>query len=130
MNHTAQAAVLLALRREMDARGLATMPIAASDESRIDQAIPTWQSFNASVRAAIGLVNVHGYEGLTSNRSGLYQEVTVRGGKRLQNSEFGDGGLAMAQNLHLDWSRMKIQSFSSACFLLAGGGGRGWGCGG
>ena len=78
MNHTAQAAVLLALRREMDARGLATMPIAASDESRIDQAIPTWQSFNASVRAAIGLVNVHGYEGLTSNRSGLYQEVGMR----------------------------------------------------
>lgn len=76
-----QANVLLRLRGELDAAGLKTTLIASSDESLTDQALATWQGLNASARAVIGQVNVHGYEGASGNRAELYKEVVVQGGK-------------------------------------------------
>ena len=42
------------------AKNLTTMLVAASDENTYDEALATWQSFDATTQAAIGQVNTHG----------------------------------------------------------------------
>lgn len=118
-----QAQVLPLLRAALDARGLTTTRIAASDESLISMALATWGSFNATTRGFIDEVNTHGYEGINANRSGLYAEAVLRGGKALRMSEHGDGdgsGLTMLANMHADFAQLHPtswvywQSFDSA----------------
>jgi galactan endo-1,6-beta-galactosidase len=98
----AQAAVLPLLRAELDKRGLKDIPIAASDESLYDQALATWNSFDAATKAIVKQVNVHGYQKQNGRRDLLFQAVR---GRRLWNSEYGENdptGLEMARNLHFD----------------------------
>jgi galactan endo-1,6-beta-galactosidase len=109
-----QADVLLRLRGELDAAGLTGTRIAASDESLTDQALATWRGLNASARAVIDQVNVHGYQGTSGNRSGLYDEVVVGGGKALRMSEHGDGdasGATVATNAMLDFGALHPTSW-------------------
>ncbi|NYI07416.1 glycoside hydrolase [Allostreptomyces psammosilenae] len=100
-----QRTVLGHLRAELDRRGLAGTPIAASDETSYDLARTTWASFDAPTRALVARVNVHGYQGAGGRRDLLHQEVTGAG-KGLWNSETGQDdatGLSMATNLCLDF---------------------------
>merc|ERR1712072_988297 len=78
--------------------------VSASDESFYDQARATWESFNQTTKDKVGKVNVHGYQGSGGRRDLLYNDVHADG-KRLWNSEYGDGdgsGKSMASNLNLD----------------------------
>lgn len=91
------------LREELDAKGLFDVIVAASDENTYDEARSTWNSFDESIQAQIGKVNVHGYQQGNGRRDLLYDDV---GGARLWNSEYGDGdatGLSLAANLNLDF---------------------------
>ena len=101
-----QATVARYLRTELDARGLTGTLVAASDENTYDLARTTWGSFDSTTRAAIGRVNVHGYQGAGGRRDLLYNDVVGAAGKKLWNSETGDGdatGLTLASNLCLDF---------------------------
>ena len=98
-----QKEVLGDLREELNARGLGSVGISASDENAISEALTTNQYFQGqtvsvsgqpkTVASLVSKVNVHGYSGLapwTDNtaRQALRQAV---GTKRLWMSEFGDG---------------------------------------
>ncbi len=99
-----QAAVVGFLRDELDARGLQSIRVSASDENSYSDALNTWTKLGPLTRAKIGRVNVHGYEYGNGPRSQLFQ-ATV--GTRLWNSEYGEGdasGLSLARNLGLDFS--------------------------
>ena len=57
-----QAAVAPLLRAEMDRLGLQQVRVSASDENSYDLALSTWRSFPAQAKAAVGQINVHGYQ--------------------------------------------------------------------
>ncbi len=101
-----QATVLGYLRGELDARGLTGTLVSASDENTYDLARTTWGSFGSATRQAVGRVNVHGYQGSGGRRDLLYSDVVTSAGKKLWNSEYGDGdatGYTLATNLCLDF---------------------------
>jgi galactan endo-1,6-beta-galactosidase len=87
---------------------LRNLELAASDENQYDQAIDTWDSLDDAARATISKINVHGYQERGGERQMLYEQASSSG-KRLWNSEYGDGdatGLSLAQNLNLDFHRL------------------------
>lgn len=69
-DHSTQAAVTVLLRRELDARQLRSVAVAASDENTYDMALATWESFNATVRDSVQQVNTHGCVGYTGSYGG------------------------------------------------------------
>ena len=102
-----QATVIGNLRRELNNRGLQTSLVAASDESKYDMALDTWNAFNATTRAQIGQVNVHGYQYGGGRRDLLRSAV---GNHRLWNSEYGEAdstGMELASNLNLDFEYLR-----------------------
>lgn len=106
MDPAVQAAVLPYMRSELDKRGLSGVRISASDETNYDTARSTWASFGASTKALVSQVNVHGYQGSGGRRDLLYTDVVTTSGKKLWNSETGDGdgtGLTLASNLCYDF---------------------------
>ncbi|MEU5339725.1 MULTISPECIES: glycoside hydrolase [unclassified Streptomyces] len=106
MDAAVQAAVLPYMRSELDTRGLSGIRISASDETSYDLARTTWNSFGASTKALVSQVNVHGYQGSGGRRDLLHTDVVTTAGKKLWNSETGDGdgtGLTLASNLCLDF---------------------------
>ncbi len=101
-----QATVIQYLRTEMNNRGLANMPIAASDENSYDVALSTWQGFNSTVQGDVGTVTTHGYEYGSGNRAGLYAAAA---GKTLWNTEYGEPdatGISLATNVDLDFASL------------------------
>lgn len=99
-----QAQVIQFLREELNSRSLSSVGIAASDESYYDQARATWDSFAPNVKSAVSKVNVHGYQ-YGGGRRDLLASAVAASGKKLWNSEYGDGdasGLQLASNLNLD----------------------------
>jgi galactan endo-1,6-beta-galactosidase len=121
-----QAKVLPLLRAELDKRGLEGMAIAASDESKYDWAVETWKSFDDATKKLVDQVNVHGYQGNQGQREELFG---ITRGKRLWNSEYGDGnasGLDLARNLHLDFRQLRPTAWAY-WQPLDGGGRGGWG---
>ncbi|MEO5913289.1 MAG: glycoside hydrolase [Luteolibacter sp.] len=97
------------LRAELDRHKLKELPIAASDETWYDSAIATWKSFSPATKALVPQVNVHGYQNGNGDRAGLHQLVVKEDGKRLWNSEYGDGdpgGLELARNFHRDMAAL------------------------
>ncbi|HEY8983427.1 MAG TPA: glycoside hydrolase [Streptomyces sp.] len=105
MDASVQAAVLPFMRSELDKRGLTGTKIAASDENTYDLARTTWGSFSSTAKGYVDQVNVHGYQGSGGRRDLLYTDVVTTAGKKLWNSETGDGdgtGLTMASNLLTD----------------------------
>ncbi|MFE9019109.1 beta-1,6-galactanase [Streptomyces sp. NPDC007808] len=106
MDPAVQAAVLPYMRSELDKRGLTGVRIAASDETNYDTARSTWAAFSSSTKALVSQVNVHGYQGSGGRRDLLHTDVVTTSGKKLWNSETGDGdgtGLTMASNLCYDF---------------------------
>lgn len=99
-----QRPVINYLRSELNARGLSWMPVSASDCNTYDAALATWNGFDATVRGNVGRINVHGYQGQGGRRD-LLHNAAVAAGKRLWNSEYGEGdasGMSAASNLNLD----------------------------
>lgn len=99
-----QQSVIPYLRSELDARGLGSAVVAASDENTYDLALSTWQSFSTTTRADVAKINVHGYQYGGGRRDLLYNAARAAG-KVLWNSEYGEGdasGLQLASNLNLD----------------------------
>jgi alpha-galactosidase len=102
-----QATVIGNLRRELNNRALQTSLVAASDESKYDMALDTWNAFNATTRAQIGQVNVHGYQYGGGRRDLLRSAV---GNQRLWNSEYGEAdstGMELVSNLNLDFEYLR-----------------------
>ena len=103
---TVQRTVLQNLRGALDTQGLTGVGVSASDETSYDLALTTWNSFDATTKAAVRQVNVHGYQGSGGRRDLLYTAVHGAG-KVLWNSETGDSdgtGLSVAHNICLDWT--------------------------
>ena len=128
-----QAAFLPVLRAALDKQGLADTPIAASDETSYTHGLKTWNSFDASAKALVHQVNVHGYEGGKGPRRELHEAVVVRDGKPLWNTEYGDkqgDGLLMARCIHLDFQDLRPTAWSYWQAVdggINGVGGSGWG---
>lgn len=97
--------VLPYLRSELNSRGLSSVLISASDENSYDVAISTWKSLNSTAKAAVGQINVHGYQYGNGDRTGLYGQA-VDSGKKLWNSEYGESdatGSQLISNVILDF---------------------------
>ena len=114
--HSTQQSVVIALANELKARNLTPQQvlISASDESYTDMAVSTWEALNSTAKAVIDQVNVHGYEGTTGDRNGLYQQAVVQNKKILRMSEHGDGdasGETMVLNLLLDLQQLHPTSW-------------------
>jgi galactan endo-1,6-beta-galactosidase len=98
-----QQTVITDLRSELDARGLTGTMVSASDETSYDLALSTWTALG-SAQGSVGRINVHGYQYGGGRRDLLYAAAR-NAGKKLWNSEYGDGnasGLSLASNLNLD----------------------------
>jgi galactan endo-1,6-beta-galactosidase len=108
-----QAQIIPLLRDELDRQGLASTPIAASDESLFSQGLATWNSFSPETREKIEQFNVHCYqEKATTQRSKLRDAVM---GKRFWASEYGDGdssGLLLARGMGLDFQLLRPAAWS------------------
>ncbi|KAI1267500.1 endo-beta-1,6-galactanase [Xylariaceae sp. FL1019] len=100
-----QAEVLPYLRAQLDARGLASTLISASDETSYDLAVSTWNTLVSSGASAnVDRINVHGYQHGDGRRDTLYA-LSQTSSKALWNSEYGDAdatGAEMASDLILD----------------------------
>ncbi|KAL7904579.1 glycoside hydrolase family 5 protein [Trichoderma velutinum] len=99
------ATVINYLNTELTQRGLSSF-VASSDETSYDLAISTWQGLGSSVQNLVKRVNVHGYQYGGGRRDTLYSLVS-QAGKRLWNSEYGDGdasGKSLYTNLLLDFT--------------------------
>ncbi|MEV0643963.1 glycoside hydrolase [Phytomonospora sp. NPDC050363] len=103
-NVATQSAVVDLLRAELDARGLSSVRITASDETSYDQARATFNGLTSAARGKVAKVNVHGYQYEGGRRDLLHNDVRAAG-KTLWNSEYGENdgtGLRLARNLNLD----------------------------
>lgn len=119
----AQRDLLARLRKELDQRGLAKLPIAASDETYITHSIDAWKGYDGATRALVSQINVHGYEGDKSPREALR---TLIGDRKLWVSEHGEGdpaGVELARALLLDFNKLKPTAW---CYWQPLDGG-GWG---
>lgn len=111
------------LRQELDRRGLKDTPIAASDETAFDHAFIAWTKYDAKSKALVDQVNVHGYQGKSGNRQGLFE---ITRGKRLWNSEHGEGDASGSELVHgitLDIANLRPTAW---CYWQPFDGG-GWG---
>lgn len=109
-----QGVVLPLLRSALDTAGLASTPVAASDESLVDQAVTTWLALPPAARAAFDIFDVHGYQGAGGDRARLYDLAVRQGGKQLQNSEHGEGdgtGASLAAQAALDFNVMHVRAW-------------------
>ncbi|POS71659.1 endo-beta-1,6-galactanase [Diaporthe helianthi] len=101
----AQAATIPHMRSQLDAVGLTSVMVAASDENRYDQAVSTFKGLGQDAIEKIGRVNVHGYQQEKGDRSGLFALVTSAS-KKIWNSEYGENdatGYKLVANLILDF---------------------------
>lgn len=108
---TTQIDFLPRLRQALDRMGLTNMPIAASDETWVSQAITTWRCYDVRTRALVDQVNVHGYQGPTSPRVTLRKAV---GKKKVWQSEHGENdrtGLRMATSIHRDITDLRATAW-------------------
>lgn len=99
-----QATVIPSMRSELTARGLSSVIVSASDENSYDQAVTTFNGLGATALGDLGRINVHGYQGGSGNRAGLYSLASAKK-LALWNSEYGDSdatGQSLVSNLILD----------------------------
>lgn len=98
------ATVIPLMRTELNARGLSSMMVSSADENSYDAAVSTFNGLGSTATKSLGRVNVHGYQGASGDRDGLY-DLTSAAGLALWNSEYGDSdatGSGMVSNLMLD----------------------------
>lgn len=96
------------LRSELDARGLSSVILSASDENSYDAAVSTFENLGSAANGSLGRINVHGYEGGSGDRDGLYS-LSSGAGLALWNSEYGESdatGDSLVSNLILDLRRL------------------------
>jgi galactan endo-1,6-beta-galactosidase len=104
-----QTTVIGHLRRELDARGLASTVVSASDESYYDEAVTTFNRLGATALGQVARINVHGYQYENGRRDTLYALVS-QAKKKLWQSEYGEGdatGQRMVSNMLLDFRWLK-----------------------
>jgi O-glycosyl hydrolase len=77
------------LRSSLDAKGLSTMGIAASDETGIDVAVDTYNALSSTARGQIVQLNTHAYSG---SKRGELLALAERDGKRIWSSEIDGSG--------------------------------------
>lgn len=107
-----QQTIVQRLRRALDHAHLEDVLVSAADENNMDVGLSTWNAYDAATRDIVGRVNVHGYSNGTEpyrgpNRAALRRAV---GGKRLWQSEYGDGdpsGYTMAQAIVRDLKELR-----------------------
>ena len=92
MDTAQQGRVIDYLRTKLDEAGLQDVLVSASDESYVDRAINTYDSLGESTKNNIDQINVHGYQGLDSNRQILHERA-AQAGKTLWLSEYGEDDL-------------------------------------
>ncbi|SDS38076.1 O-Glycosyl hydrolase [Paenibacillaceae bacterium GAS479] len=110
------------LYNELAAKGLTT-GISAPEETNIDVARDTINSYSQATKDKVVQFNTHSYEG--SDRTGLN---VAAGGKRIWNSEHGDGvwdGLTMSRNILKDIKEMKSSAWVN--WQVVENTGNGWG---
>lgn len=122
----AQAETLGYLREELNARGLADVTIASSDENTMSQALVGYQGLLArnvtvngltvSAASLVGKLNVHGYNGLEPWRDDATRRAlrATVGDKRIWLTEYGDGdgsGLALAQSIIADINELRATAW-------------------
>lgn len=99
-----QATVIASLRSELTARGLSSVMVAGSDENTYDLAVTTLKGLGSAAVQDLGRINVHGYQGASGSRDGLY-DLAAAAGLSIWNSEYGDSdatGAGLVSNLVLD----------------------------
>ncbi|WP_327674662.1 glycoside hydrolase [Kitasatospora sp. NBC_00458] len=93
-------------RAQLDARGLHWMMVAGLDDWGVGTGVYHWSDnadFDAATRAAVGRINVHGYD-TDGDRYALHRAAAADG-KNVWMSEYGDGdttGMLLAKNLNYD----------------------------
>lgn len=90
-DRASQARVIRELRTALDRAGLGRMQVSAADETSVERAIGTWESYDAATRACVGQINTHAYS--TERRDDL-RRLAALGGKPLVMSEVDGGGNA------------------------------------
>lgn len=103
-DRTTMAAVIPMMRSALDAKGLSTTIVAASDEFNIAAAIETFRALGEAARD-VGRINVHGYGGLEGDRTGLF-DLAAGATVGLWTSEYGDDdatGQELVSNLIQDF---------------------------
>ncbi len=106
-----QAAVIMNLRQELDARQLFSTKISASDESLFSHAVGTWNELDDATKSLIDKVSVHGYQYENGPRTDLFYALD---GKTFWQSEYGENsadGMRMARNIHRDFHLMHPESW-------------------
>ena len=102
-----QALVIQQLASSLASKGMTYTKVSASDETSIDVAVSTFNSFDTTTRNAIAKLTTHTYGG--SQRTQL-QQLAAANGKKLWMTEHGDGdgtGLTMANSLVADMRQMQ-----------------------
>ncbi|TEA19312.1 Endo-beta-1,6-galactanase [Colletotrichum sidae] len=84
-----QAMVIDALRKELDDRNLTEIGVAASDESKYDEAFYNWKDMNLNTLKNVKRINVHGYQYQDGERDGLAW-LSKHRGQPIWNTEFGE----------------------------------------
>ena len=118
-----QNALIHATSDALQARGVTT-PIAASDESIIDDAARTFPFYDAQSLAAMSRINTHSYGG---NARAQVSALALGAGKDLWLSEYGDGdasGMEMARRITED---MRGLHPSAWCYWQVVDNAGGWG---
>jgi O-glycosyl hydrolase len=88
-DRTSQSRLIGLLRSSLDAKGLTSVGIAASDETSLDMAVDTYNALSATARTQVVQINTHAYSG--SKRKELLALAT-RDGKKLWSSEIDGSG--------------------------------------
>jgi len=92
----AQERIILAVRDQLEEKGLSGTMISAADENSIDDALANLGSFGEETLSAIAQVNVHSYSG--SQRKQL-RALATELGKPLWQSESGPLGIDLANEV-------------------------------
>jgi galactan endo-1,6-beta-galactosidase len=122
LSQSVQQEILGYLKEELNAEGIGSMTITASDENTMTQALSTYNYFkgqnvsvngtSTNVASLIGKVNVHAYNGLNPWRDNTARQnlKSSVGSKRLWMSEYGDNdgdGITLAQTITEDLTHLK-----------------------
>jgi galactan endo-1,6-beta-galactosidase len=103
-----QRTIIAKLRRALDAAGLPSVKVAASDENSADDGLRTWNAFDSNTQELIGRLNVHGYFSGTHPYRGTNMPPlrdAAGSSKPLWMSEYGDNdasGATLAQTIVYD----------------------------
>jgi O-glycosyl hydrolase len=91
----------------LTSKGMTYTTVSSPDENSIDNSVTSFNSYDSTAKSNISQINTHSYNG--SNRSGLLNTAKSNG-KRLWQSEYGDGdatGITMSKKILSDMKDMQ-----------------------